>query len=255
MASPAVELFSPVESVRIVDPLLTLRISERVSGVASVDVLLDGKPVSVIKGHLDLYKILPGKHILNVAVTDGAGYRTQITKEFEYAPGQVALQGWMNRLIPKNKKGEALKTELQTDAKDAAKGNYRENVAKISQKLEQNANLFEIYNKRSFNALMDFQNQSSGKTIEVRILDEAPYYSQGNIVLYPGDSIVWKYEPPSNGHSISHKLHRIEIEAAKIRSNLIRAGESFSYRFDKPGEYQVKNTENQSVAIVKVVSR
>ena len=255
MASPAVELFSPAESVRIVDPLLTLRISERVSGVANVDVLLDGKPVSVIKGHLDLYKILPGKHVLNVTVSDGAGYRTQVTKEFEYAPGQIALQGWMNRLIPKNKKGEAVKTELQSEAKDAAKGNYRENIAKISQKLEQNANLFEIYNKRSFNALMDFQNLTSGKTVEVRILDEAPYYSQDNIVLYPGDSIVWKYEPPSNGHSISHKLHRIEIQAAKIRSNLIRAGESFSYRFDKPGEYQVKNTENQSVAIVKVVSR
>jgi streptogramin lyase/plastocyanin len=255
MASPSVELFSPVESVRIVDPLLTLRISERVSGVSAVEVLLDGKPASVVKGHLDLYKILPGKHTLDIAVTDGAGYRTQITKEFEYAPGQIAVQGWMNRLTPKNKKGEAVKTELQTAAKEAAKGNYRENIAKISQKLEQNANLFETYNKRSFNALMDFQNLSAGKTVEVRILDDAPFYSQDKIVLYAGDSIVWKYDPPSNGHSISHKLHRIEIQGVGARSNLLRAGESFSYRFDKPGEYQIKNTENQSVATIKVVSR
>lgn len=255
MASPSVELFSPVESVRIVDPLLTLRISERVSGVASIDVLLDGKPASVIKGHLELYKILPGKHTLNVTVTDAAGYSTQITKEFEYAPGQIAMQGWMNRLIPKNQKGEAVKNELQSAAKEAAKGNYRENIAKISQKLEQNANLFETYNKRSFAALMDFQNLTAGKTVEVRILDEAPFYSQANVVLYPGDSIVWKYDPPSNGHTISHKLQRIEIQGLGIRSNLIRAGESFSHRFDKPGEYQIKNTENQSVAVVKVVSR
>lgn len=255
MTSPSVELFSPVDSVRVVDPLLSLRILERVSGISNISVLLDGKAATITNGHIDLYKILPGKHTLNIVVTDGAGLRTQINREFEYAPGPIAVQGWMNRLSPKNKKGEALKSELQSDVKESSKGNYRENIAKISRKLEQNISLFEAYDKRSFAAMMNFQTLTAGKTVEVRILDESPYFSQNNIVLQSGDSVVWKYDPPSNGHSISHKLHRLEIQGTGVRSNLLRAGENFTYRFDKSGEYQIKNTENQSVLTVKVIPK
>jgi plastocyanin len=92
-----------------------------------------------------------------------------------------------------------------------------------------------------------------GRTVEVRILDHAPYFDPQDVSIHRGDTVQWKYDPPSDGHAISHALHRVAVGA--VVSRALRAGESFTHRFDAPGEFSVRNLEKdgqKALAVVRV---
>lgn len=253
-AAPTLDVLSPSSVVRTADVVLTIRALDRVAGIKEIKVSLDGRRITPVRGRLDLHDILPGKHKLEVTVADAAQFITTATSHFEYAPGQHALQRMFERLNPRDKEGHTSKEKLLAVTKNLTGGDIRTRLEGLRQTLARDAHLFKPFASRALNAAIEFQLRNAAKTVEVRILDAAPYFSPAEVVIRKGDTVVWKYEPLSDGHSISHNLHRIEIQGTEVRSKMLRAGESFLYRFEQTGSFRITNPENgKSEASVKVV--
>jgi plastocyanin len=224
--------------------------------VQTLATTLDGKAVTIEHGRLNLSGVMPGKHRLEAVATDGAGLSTTAALDFTYEPGQFALQEILRGLVPKNDNGRAVQKELLNAAQELSNGNVRAKLDEISVKLNRGAGLFKPFPTRALNAAIEFQKEHAAQTVEVRLLDAPPYFSTDKVVVRPGDTVRWKYDPPSDGHYMSAKLHRIEIGGVNVRSELLRAGESFAYRFEQAGEFVIKDTEKGAGAItVRVVDK
>lgn len=76
--------------------------------------------------------------------------------------------------------------------------------------------------------------------VEVRILDAAPYFEPAVVEVKAGDTVEWKYTPTPDAHRTVHNLQRLTIEPLGVTSAALRAGESFSYRFDRAGSFKVR---------------
>jgi len=254
IAPPELRVLSPEGIVRTANALLTVQALDRVAGVEQLTVKLDGKAVALERGRLDLRNSLPGQHKLEVAAVDAAGLTTIATSDFNYAPGPLALAGILERLEPKNDSGKGTREALLLAVRDLAKGDARTKLDELRRQVRANAKLFEPFSLATLEAVIEFQIRNAAQVAEVHILDQPPYFSQTEVVVRPGDTVQWKYAPPSDGHSISHSLHRIEIPGIQIRSSMMRTGETFTYRFERSGEFTVKDTENASAnMIVKVL--
>ncbi|HEY0080092.1 MAG TPA: hypothetical protein VGB73_15885 [Pyrinomonadaceae bacterium] len=256
VAPPVLNILSPSGTVRTAEALHTIRALDRVGGVQRLVVTLDGKVVKPAQGRLNLRDLLPGRHKLEITATDAAGLSASAAMSFDYAPGQIALQEILRDLRPSGKAGEEAQKDLLASARDLSKGDLRANLDALRRQLGASAKLFRQFPEKVLDAVIESQKENAGQTVEVRLLDEPPFFSQREVVLRKGDTVRWKYDPPTNGHSIPSNLHRIEIEGANMRSQMLRAGESFAFRFEQAGEFFVRDTEtNGAPIVVKVVSR
>jgi plastocyanin len=254
VSPPEAKVLSPSGTVRTDSPLLTTQVLDRVAGVEKLIVKLDGAEVQPRLGRLDLLHALPGQHKIELTAIDGAGLISTTIASFSYAPNQLALVDMLATLKPRNKSGEKTKASLIATAKDLLKGDIRIKLDDLRQMLSENGRLFEKFDRTALNATIDFQLENAGQTVEVAILDRPPFFSQAEVTIRTGDTVKWKYEPLSDGHSISHQLHRIEISANDVRSAMLRSGESFSYRFERTGEFSVRDLTNpKSTLVIRVL--
>lgn len=248
VAPPSISVFAPGAVVKTAGALVTARALDRVAGVASVSWEIDGKSVQPVNGHIDFASLAVGPHTLRVTAADHAGLTASRELAFHFSPGPVAVRELIDRL----------KTPALSEAAAGLMGaDPRAALATLRTTLSAHANALDPRDVQRIHMFMDHAVTSMGRNVEVRITDAAPYFEPAVVEVRAGDTVVWKYVAPSDGHSISHELHRIAIEGIGVSSNVLRAGESFSYRFDKAGQYAIRNSEKQgaqSVAMVKVVS-
>ncbi len=255
VAPPGVKIGSPGGSVRTVFPVLSVEASDRVSGVSELKLTVDGRPAAAWHGYLDLRNVSPGKHTLQVIAVDRAGLQSQAESTFSYDPGPLALMRWLDTLTPKDAAGEQIKASLLGLARDVSKGDARLKLEQIRMALNKNRDLFSPFADLSLSSLIDYIAKNASQIVEVQILDSAPYFYPPETSIAAGDTVSWKYAAMSDGHTLSSELHRVEV-VGKARSELLRSGESFSYRFEDPGEYSIRDERNgQAKALIKVSAK
>jgi streptogramin lyase/plastocyanin len=89
--------------------------------------------------------------------------------------------------------------------------------------------------------------------VRVRIIDVAPYLDPAVVEVHRGDTVDWRYEPSADAHAPSYGLRRIVIEGARVSSNLLRSGDTFSYRFDQEGVFQIHTGAKEPAAAAGLV--
>ncbi len=255
VAPPVVNLEAPATPIRTAFPLLSLGVSDRVSGISAISLQIDGKEVEAIHGHLDMRSVLPGQHRLEVSAIDHAGLQTTVVKTLEYQPSPLALVQAIDSLKASNEEGQRRKAALLELARDASKGDARSNLQQLRYDLSKDEDLFLPFPKASLLAAIEYVTKNASRIVEIQIFDAAPFFSTQQINIAAGDMVSWKYAPASDGHSLSSQLHRVEV-VGKARSELLRSGDTFSYRFEDPGEYAVRDERNEQAAeIVKVFAK
>ncbi|MFY9823967.1 MAG: hypothetical protein WAM82_21495 [Thermoanaerobaculia bacterium] len=259
VAPPQVEVLSPAARVQTVRVPLTTRVSDRVAGIQRVTVTLDGQPAVPRQGYLDLAALRPGAHRLEILAEDAAGFSTRTAVPFDYAPGHLALLELIRRLEPGDAEGTAARERWSGIVRELPKGDAKTLLAGLRTDMAGNWSHFRAPALReSLEAVLAFQETHGGRNVEVAIVDRPPYFTPQSVIVGPGDTILWKYDPPSDGHSLPKTLHRIEIQTAggPVRSGLLRAGESFLHRFEAAGTFVVTDPETAGArAVVEVKAR
>lgn len=250
-APPAVTIFAPGPVVKTSRALATARALDRISGVRELTWAIDGTKVQPVNGRIDFAQLAIGPHTLRVTATDHAGLSTTQELAFTFSPGPFAVRELVDRL----KTNDGLGRELAEAAAGLTGADPRAALASLREKISAYEQAVES-DVRRLEQFLDHAGASLGRNVEVRIVDAAPYFEPATVEVHAGDTVLWKYDPPSDGHSISHNLHRVAIEGTGVSSNVLRAGESFSYRFEKAGQYAIRNAEKSGgeMAMVKVVS-
>jgi plastocyanin len=233
-------------------PILSVEANDRVSGISEVKLTVDDRPAEAWHGYLDLRNVSPGKHTLQVIAVDRAGLQSQATSTFIYEPSPLALMHWLDSLAPKNAEGEQIKAGLLGLTRDISKGDARLKLEQLRTTLSKDRDLFSPFATLSLLSVIDYIAQNASRIVEVQILDSEPYFSPAEVSIAAGDTVSWKYSSISDGHTLSSQLHRVEV-VGKARSDLLRSGENFSYRFEDPGEYSIRDEKNgQAKALIKV---
>lgn len=107
-------------------------------------------------------------------------------------------------------------------------------------------------------AKLEFTLKPPAGTVAVRILDSAPYFEPAVVEVKAGDTVEWKYTPTPDAHRAAHNLRRVTIESLGITSSALRAGDSFTYRFERPGTFKVHTAVDETATdsgLVKVSAR
>jgi virginiamycin B lyase len=254
---PRIRLLSPEGVVSGLGAPVTYAAEDRVAGVAGVQVLLGDDEVPLRQGAMDLRSVPPGRHQLSVVAWDHAGNRTRLDVPFEFAPGPMALGLLLRRLEPRDEPGKDFQSRWQELAKGVRPGGDPQAFAQLRQSLTEGEEHFDRFPRELLWRILDYQEQRGSDTVEVELLDAAPFFAPASLVLAPGDTIRWSYEAPIEGHNLADSLHRIVIERGGevARSGLMRSGESFTYRFADPGRYTVRDTHRtEAVTVVEVVA-
>ena len=257
VAAPQVRLVSPRGEVSAVEVLMTHRVTDRISGVAGIRVTLDGRPADLAQGRLDLTRLRPGRHALRLTAFDAAGFQAYDEVELDFAPGPLALMQLLERLEPRGETGRVVRSQLLDMSRRMSRDGVSRTLEALRRRLEGETASFEP--TAAWEALrrtLRFQLSGGPRTLEVQLVDDEPFFVPRQLRIRPGDTVSWVYDPPLRGHSLSQRLQRIEIELDRDRprSSLLRAGESFSYRFDRAGRFTVRNTEQpQARSLVEVV--
>jgi streptogramin lyase/plastocyanin len=250
-APPAIAIFSPGPTVRTATTLATAQALDRVSGVASIEWSVDGKPVPLNAGRLDVSELAAGPHTLRASAIDHAGHRATTETSFVYAPSPLAVRELIDRL------DAPVRDELAKTAAALTGEDPHAALASLRAGLDAHAKSIGVDRMRSLRTAIDGAAESLGRNIEVRIVDSEPYFQPADVRVRPGDTVRFRYDPPSDGHSISHHLHRVEIDGLGVASPVLRAGESFAHRFEKSGEFAVRDLEKDKVrafATIRVVA-
>ena len=246
ISAPAVEILSPGDDpVRTASVLVTSSIEERVSGIAHVQYLVDGRPARLQGGRLQVAELDAGVHTLEVRAVDHAGNEQRVTREFEYRPNHLAVLELLRGLEPRD---EAARKRLETLMQLAAELPRRSppDVEPLRAALQEGEHLFRGFSRRSFRSVLEGIAQGSGRSVEVSILDSPPYFAPNRVEIQAGETVRWSYKPPSDGHSLPSTLHQIEVPLAPepVRSPPLRAGESFALTFEDSGTFSVRDTES-----------
>lgn len=246
---PRVEVLSPgPRPVAAASVLVTLRATDRVAGVERIELRLDGRRVVPEHGRLFLADLPPGRKQLEVRAVDHAGNESRTVHEIDYRPSHLALLELLRGLEPRNEEGETRLGQLLAAARRIPK-QPRPDFAALRAGFEGGAGLFRHFPGTALERVVDALDTGGARSVEVEILDRAPFFVPARLELAPGDTVRWAYDPPSDGHSISHRLHRIEIAAASgaagaagaVRSPLLRAGEGFAHTFERSGTFEVRD--------------
>ena len=240
--------------MRLASVPLTLQVLDRVSDVKMLATTVDGAPAKLRDGRLDLAALAPGEHKLEITAADSADHRTTAGLTFRYAPGALALQELVERSEAVNPDAKAA---LLKDVQSLASGDPRETLARLKLTIGSHASPLRGSLVAPLQAAIAFQQQTAGSNLEVRILDAAPWFAPATLTLRPGDTVRFRYDPPSDGHAMSHELQRLAIAPLGVSSPMLRAGETFSQRFERLGEYTITNEgkhDSAAVATVKVIA-
>ena len=247
---PALKLFSPAGTVATALPLLSIQTLDRVGGVARLEVRLDGKPVKLVHNHLDLTRAIPGEHRLEVTAYDEGGQSTVVSSQFIYQPGPAAIYDIVYSLDPKTPDAKKTQQQLLADLQEFHKGDPGEKLESLKQALAQLQAGCDSFPEAPVASVMKFLGSHQRRQLEVTLIDKAPFFTPVNITVNKGDSVRWIYDPPSNGHEISHLLHRVVIGDSAAQSPILRAGESFTFRFAEAGTFRVTDSYTHEAMVV-----
>jgi len=242
-APASLKVFAPQGVVHSANPLFSTQVLDRVSGIHKVTLTIDSSPTQLQHGHIDLRHTLPGHHVLSVSVVSDSGLTSQIKTEFDYTPGQQVFLDQLHALQPTGEEGRRLKAKLLDKAAASQKDDLKARIVEIDSSVKQHSAAFKPFNRKLFFAVLNAQLASGGRAVPVSVTDFPPYFAPAELIVHKGDVVAWKYDPPSDGHSISHELHRIEI-SADAKSSLLRAGEGFSYKFNALGEFVIHDSQH-----------
>ncbi len=252
LAAPTVEIVSPVGRVELADPPLSLRVLDRIAGVDSVEVKVDGRAVPVSEGRLMLDRTLPGVHTLTVTAVDAAGLSRVATTSFDYQPDRFAAISVVSGLKPLNSKGRDLQSEVLASLEQPRpNGGWQDAMLNAGERISRNATYFQGVDATILERLFAAVARNADRRIVVEILDFAPYFSQTEVSVRVGEWITWVYDPPTKGHRLSQKRHRLRIDGADVHPPVLEASGSFSYRFEKPGVFKILD-ELQPAALATV---
>jgi streptogramin lyase/plastocyanin len=245
VAPPSLAVLSPGDApVETASVLVTVRAEDRVAGVDRVEYRLNDRPVQLEQGRLSLLGLAAGPQHLAVRAVDHAGNERTVEREFVFQPTHLAILEVLRGLVPMASAGEARLHELVAAVQEMPH-QPTPDLAALHRALDGGDHLFRRFPHRELDALIDEVGARNRHSVVVKILDAPPFFAPRQLDLAAGDTVRWSYDPPSDGHSISHLLHRIEIPAGSepVRSPLLRAGEIFTYTFDRSGTFDVHDTE------------
>ena len=204
-----------------------------------------------------LHGLLPGEHLLRVTASDHAGLSTTVERRFRYAPSEYAIGRILVDLKARDDEGERLKAELIERFEAVTP---KEDVGAVAHTVYQALMLgeshFEPFNVPALSAAFTYFAKHAARTIRVAILDKVPFFSAPEVNLRVGDTVVWKYDPATVGHQLPNNLHRIRVGSDDRTSPLLRAGETYAFRFEAPGEFIITNTKQPDARqLVRVSAR
>jgi streptogramin lyase/plastocyanin len=251
LAKPELTVASPGADVRVSDPYLTVNVSDRVAGVADVTVSLDGKPVTLKSGRLDLSHAVPGEHDLLVRAKDRAGLESVVRKNFKYSPGPGELSRLIGRLRLKDPAGRALLDSVKMSAEESKDG---KRLGDLQDLLAQHHNDFVDDDYAVVDATLRWMIDQGSAQQFVTISDKPPYFRPQTVTLRKGGSITWLYQPEQVGHSMSSSLHQVTEQSAGLKSPLLRAGEKYTFRFEQTGAFHVTDAKQPDAAAEIVVT-
>lgn len=257
LAPPSIEIVSPARVVEGGRTLLTTRIHDRVAGGERVEVTIDGTPFTAVRGSLELIGLRPGPHRLSVRATDAAGFSAVAESKFEYRPGRFALQYAIERLTPVSAAGEKSKQELARLVELLGEQDMRDGLGRIGERLAACRACFAPFPVAAYQALLEFEQAYSASQVEVRVLDQPPYFDRKEVALRRGDSISWRYDAPNSGHSISTRIHTIRIEAdgKPVHLGALKAGQRFAFKFEGEGRFLAKDLDQQGAVLAVNVGK
>ncbi|WP_223642377.1 hypothetical protein [Corallococcus sp. EGB] len=257
LAPPSIQVLSPAGVAEGGRTMLSVRITDRVSGVRDVEYRIDGERVTPVQGFLELVSLQPGAHTLTVHATDGAGQAAMAESRFEYRPGRLALRYALARLTPRDLEGKRVQDRLVAEAEQLGEQDVRDGLARIQRTLREEAGRFQPFPQGAYQALVDSMGRTSAGHVEVRVLDAPPYFDRKELVLRAGDSVRWLYDSPNTGHTVSTATHVVTVEAEgrTLSSGVLKSGDRFSFTFEQPGQYVVRAPESPDAVLAVKVGR
>lgn len=250
LAPPEITILAPGDRVRFPYALLSTRVADRVAGVPKLDVTVDGARVNQHQGRLDLSRLKPGKHILEVQAIDEAGRAARAQQSFDYDPAEAAVLPLVKSLKLKDSQARALKDQLVMLAQDT---HTPHRFLDMRQMISGHQNEFLKDEYNALVAVLGWVDEHAQNSKVVQILDAAPFFEPQEVTIKKGDSITWLYSDDS-GHGGTHALHQIQIPLLGKRSEMMRSGENFTVQFDQTGQFKVENSKKQNATcMVKVI--
>jgi virginiamycin B lyase len=253
VAPPEVAIISPSTTLRMPDPLLLVQTYDRVGGVTKVSASVDGEPAQVSQGRLDLTSIRPGDHELEVRADDAAGNTATARRVFEYAPDTNGFVTMLRRLAPPRVEDSSLWAALLREVDALLTDDPRPALERMTALLASVDGEGFGRAREHLRAAVDYQLRVAAKTVVIEVLGVMPYFSLSHVMIRVGETIRWEHRPNPDAHAGAHELAQLEIGGSAERSPRLRAGETFSFRFDRPGDFIVRNLmQTGAVATVKV---
>lgn len=256
LAPPELRVASPGGEVNTHDPFVTVAAFDRVSGIESIDYRLDGRAVKLAAGRLSLLDCQPGPHRLTITATNRAGFSATVDADFRFVPNGGTVSALIDTLEPASDAGRA--------AQNAARGGLMrvppdtgraDALRSILDKLAASSSQFAGFPVNYVQTLADHFQRAQSNLLEVKVLDQQPWFSPARLNVRSGDTVTWRYDPPSQDHVLPQHANRIRIESDQIQSPLLRAGESFAHRFARVGAYTVTNPDRPEAKLLVEVAQ
>ena len=163
---------------------------------------------------------------------------------FEFVPEGPTVDALLNELKPVGEAAIGLRNQMRSKLQQAPKDEGRSaSLVAILEELQSQGDKFANLPRAYVQTLIAYFRQTQVGLLEVKVLDEAPYFSQATLRIRTGETVTWRYDPPSRGHVMPQYPNRIEIPGEGVVSPQLRAGESFAHRFPSAGKFAVLNRE------------
>lgn len=137
---PEINILSPVGTISIIDPLVSVTMNDLVSGVASYSYFFDGNEIPNTTASLDLAYLSPGEHTFQVTAIDNAGNIATVSSTFIYSPTTSTLNSLLDRMYADGeitKLGTSLYDKLDDAQAYIDAGDYVNAKSKLSALIHQ----------------------------------------------------------------------------------------------------------------------
>jgi streptogramin lyase/plastocyanin len=251
VGAPHAAIVSPGPLVSSADPYVTVQTGDRVSGIAEQAFALDDHPVGLVNGRLDLSHTPPGQHFLKLSVTDHAHNRTETALTFMYAPTEAAVPAIIGQMHFARNSAPAFRDTVSMAARDT---NDHDRAKTLLELLHAHPEQLAPGEGDAVAAQLDWIQEHSAQEQTVAIVDQPPYFHPTEVRLHTGGTVTWLYSGERPGHELSHDLHQLQEEKLGFKSPLIRAGERYTQRFERPGTYTVLDGKRPGARSTVVVT-